>query len=131
MTKYSKTYHIPLKPIRWKHPGKNGKHYYDLQVKEKSVVGLYLLREHKESRPFQGPVHIECRFYMALPKCLRDREPSLWHSKAPDCTNLVKFLEDSITKVGIWKDDRQVAWQDNRKIYDKEPRIEITITELL
>lgn len=128
---YTKTYTIPVEPIRWKHPGRNGKQYYDLQIREKYAVGLYLQRDHQDSPMFMGPLKLELIFYMKIPKLVRNRSKSQWHANAPDCTNLVKFIEDAITKTGvIWQDDRQVAWQDNRKIYDTNPRIEIRITEL-
>jgi len=128
---YSKTYVIPMRPIRWMHPGKNGKNYYDQQGKEKTAVGLYILKEHGKDRPFQGPLKITCTFYMETPKLLRNRHPSGFHCSAPDVTNLTKFLEDAIGRTGVvWTDDRQVAWQENKKIYDKNPRIEITIEEL-
>jgi Holliday junction resolvase RusA-like endonuclease len=126
-------YTIPRKPIAWQRPVtiRYTGAVYDPQVTEKNTIGLYILRDHKNQPMFQGPLHLEATFYLPIPKLNRNRETSIYHSKRPDCDNFLKLVMDSITKTNIvWKDDNQVAKITAQKLYDKNPRTVLIITEL-
>jgi len=45
----------------------------------------------------------------------------------PDCSNLIKLLEDQMTKLGFWKDDSQIAELTIRKFRSDMPGIHFTI----
>lgn len=126
-----KEYVLDFTPIRWKHPGKNNKHFYDQQSHDKLATGLFLVRQHGDEPKFMSSVHVDLTFHMPIPKLKKDREPNVWYSKRPDIDNLQKFIFDAITQTDvIWKDDCIVCSLSCRKIYDKKPRTHIVIKEL-
>lgn len=68
---------------------------------------------------------------MPIPKIIKKREPYKWFAHFPDIDNLQKFIFDAITDTGvIWKDDRLIASLIAKKLYDRNPRTHIIITEL-
>jgi Holliday junction resolvase RusA-like endonuclease len=125
----SKTYCIPIPPISWKRAAMNGSRFFDPQTKEKVTFGIYLLQQHNDEPLFECPIHIDLSFHMIAPKSMKNHKKFPPHGVAPDVDNLVKFILDAIKDVLI-KDDRQVASISARKLYDKEPRTIITITEI-
>ncbi len=128
----TKTYTIMGQPIPWKRPGHAGTHFYDQQHHERLAWSLFLLQQHGNAPMFDGPLFLEIIFYMRIPINVKKRSKCAWHMKIPDSSNLLKFVEDSITDTGtIWKDDCVVSKTLISKIYDKEPRTEITISELI
>jgi Holliday junction resolvase RusA-like endonuclease len=56
-----------------------------------------------------GPVGLYVKFFMPIPKGLKVKEGVfIPHIKKPDTDNLLKAVMDSLTQVGVWKDDSQV-----------------------
>lgn len=126
-----KEYVINFAPIPWKRAGIHGKTFYDKQHHEKLATGLYLNQQHGNAPQFTKPIHVEAIFYMPIPKIIKKREPYKWFANFPDIDNLQKFIFDAITDTGvIWKDDRLIASLIAKKLYDKNPRTHIIITEL-
>lgn len=127
----SREYVINLAPISWKRAGLSKKTFYDKQKHDKLACGLYLSQQHGNAPKFTKALHVECTFYIPLPASIPRRERSCWCSKFPDIDNLQKFLFDAITSTGvIWKDDALISSVHSKKLYDKEPRTHIRITEL-
>lgn len=122
-----KTYVINIPPIAWKRAGKNGKKFYDQQSHEKIAFGLYLAQQHGDLPLFSVPLMVEMTFYIAPPKTVKKRTPYV--ASYPDIDNLMKFVLDAAKDVMI--DDRLVCILQGTKLYDMNPRTEITITELL
>ena len=54
-----------------------------------------------------GPVRLEVTFFMPVPKRMKINEFTP-HVKKPDTDNLLKAVMDSLTEIGVWKDDAQV-----------------------
>lgn len=125
----SKSYTIKVKPIAWQRAARNGSRYFDAQAKDKLAHGLYLINQHGDEPLFDKTIEIDITFYMAIPKTIGDRQISIHHSKSPDLDNLIKFLLDAIKDVLI-TDDRIIWKIYARKYYDKNPRTELTITEV-
>lgn len=74
--------------------------------------------------PINGPVFLATVFYWKED----DKHPfGTFKTTKPDTDNLVKLLKDSITDVGIWKDDSQVAGEQICKQYWSIPGIFIRI----
>ncbi len=129
------TYTIPLEPIAWKRAGMNfdRRLFFDKQKNEKVALGIYLTRDHNNAPRWTGPIAIDVIFYFKIPKSIKDRNinGSLWVYKKPDADNLYKLLADAINDTqSIWTDDCQVADAHIRKLYDKDPRTIITISQL-
>jgi Holliday junction resolvase RusA-like endonuclease len=54
-------------------------------------------------------------------------EPLLPMDVAPDCSNIIKMLEDCLTRLGVWRDDGQVAWLRVGKFWGDDPGIRIRV----
>lgn len=126
----SKSYRININPIAWQRPARNGNRYYDSQAKDKVSFGLYLNHQHNNEAPFDKAIHMEVIFYMPIPKSIKDRKESIYHATTPDLDNLCKFLLDAIKDVLI-TDDRIICSLTAKKVYDKDPRTELIITEVV
>lgn len=126
----SKSYCIKIPPIAWQRARLNGQRFFDGQTKEKVAFGLYLNQQHNDESLFSNPITLDVVFYMAQPKSLKDRKGTMYHSTKPDLDNLIKFLLDSIKDVLI-VDDKIICSIYAKKVYDKEPRTEFVITEVL
>jgi Holliday junction resolvase RusA-like endonuclease len=93
---------------------------------------LALLYEHKPAAPFKGPIHLIARVYLPIPKS-KGRK---WKADAlagiilptvkPDCSNLIKHLEDVMNGV-FFEDDKQIVRENVEKYYGDPARWEITI----
>lgn len=87
--------------------------------------------------PISGPVQIKMRFRLPRPqshyrtgKRYKDLKPSapIPHTKKPDIDNLAKAVMDSLSDIGMWRDD-SIVWDEHAtKIYHDHPGCEITIT---
>lgn len=126
----SKSYCIKINPIAWKRPRLSGNRFYDAQARDKVSFGLYLNQQHANEPLFDKAIRMEIVFYMPIPKTVKNRKPSSYHSGTPDLDNLCKFLLDAIKDVLI-VDDRIICSLSAKKVYDKEPRTELIITEVV
>ncbi len=129
---FSKTYLIPLKPIAWKRVGTNfsKRTFYDRQAQDKIGVGLYLRNQHGNSPIFEGALKFEMISYFPIPARNKSiKEDDIYFLK-PDADNITKFYLDCINDAQLWHDDAQVAVMYCSKLYSKEPRSIITITQL-
>lgn len=61
--------------------------------------------------PLEGPIMLEVAwlFYDET------KAEYQWHTNKPDTDNLVKDLKDCMTKLGFWKDDKQVCVEHTEK----------------
>lgn len=125
----SKFYKINITPIGWRRVSRNQHRYYDPYNKDIVSFGLYLAQQHNEEPFFTKPVHLDVTFYMPISLLLKDRAQSQYHSGTPYLDNLYKFLLNSMKDVVI-ADDRVICSLSVKKVYDKEPRTELTITEV-
>lgn len=79
-------------------------------------------------------LRVELIFFMPIPQSLsKKKKEKLEHSsvaKKPDIDNLVKAVMDAINYTNLWEDDSQISSLEAIKIYSKEPRCRITITEI-
>lgn len=123
------TYIIDGDPISWARarPNYNSRRMWDAQKHEKLVLGLDLVKQHGPNPPFSGPISLEVNFYMKLPQ--KGRNPGDWHSGKPDFSNLLKFIEDTGNKI-LYIDDCMIVSVSGKKVYDRNPRTEFTITRL-
>lgn len=88
--------------------------------------------------PWTGPIGITFVFVFGRPQNhygtgknaskLKDWAPFTC-TKKPDCTNLEKFIEDSMNQV-FFKDDSQIVFKQTIKRYGESPRTYVEITDL-
>lgn len=102
------------------------------RIAERSILAQAL--DSRPSAPLKGPVKIDIKFFMPIPKSVRKRLRPLMesetfpHTKKPDIDNLVKSVLDPLNTV-FWEDDRQIYCVSTSKCYGKIPRTEVIIEE--
>ncbi|MHC4616316.1 MAG: RusA family crossover junction endodeoxyribonuclease [Planctomycetota bacterium] len=94
---------------------------------------ISLLTPHVPPEPFSGPIRLKVwwnyPWRKSEPKKNRT-EGWKWCDTRPDCDNLLKLLEDVMTRLGFWTDDSQVAQVTFSKRWCDVPGIEIEVYEL-
>lgn len=123
------TYIIEGDPIAWARakPNFNSRRMWDSQKQQKLILGLSLVKQHGSNPPFAGPLFMEVNFYMQLPK--KGKNAGDWFDGRPDLSNLLKFIEDTGSKI-IYIDDCLICYTIMKKVYDEHPRTEFTIARL-
>jgi Holliday junction resolvase RusA-like endonuclease len=99
-------------------------------TKDKVSFGLYLSQQHNEEPFFSKPIHIEATFYMPISKSVHERVQNFYHTTVPYLDNLWRFLVEALKGVTI-ADERVICSFSVKKVYDKEPRTELVITEVV
>lgn len=125
----SKAYCIKVIPISWQRIVRSNNRFYDSQTRDRVVFGLSLGQQHNEEPLFLKPIHMDVTFYMPIPKPIKDRQPSVHHSVSPSIDCLYRFFIDAIKDILI-TDVRVICSLSMKKVYDKEPRTELVITEV-
>lgn len=119
-------------PVGWTRakPNFDKRKIYDGQKDMKLVIGLELKRQCRHL-PLEGPIILKAIFYMPIPPSFSQQKRETMvgqpHLKAPDASNLLKFYEDVMVDAGIIVDDRLLFNEHIVKIYDRVPRVEITL----
>lgn len=129
----SQRYIVPGTPIAWKRAGRSGNRFFDQQVQDKINWSIYLDSQHDDKTMFEGPIHVDFLFYFKIPHShSKKKKLSLLgfpHIFRPDTSNLIKFVEDTITGL-LFSDDCIISSLSAKKLYDDEARTEFIITEL-
>lgn len=71
-----------------------------------------LCSRHVPAQPMEGPLSLSIDFVFPWRTSEPQKRRALGrvpHTSKPDCSNLVKMLEDCLTKLRFWQDDSQVA----------------------
>ena len=106
---------------------------YIHHFKEKHVEGMRAefelkLKRHKPKKPVQGPVRLSLSLFFDV-----KRPKKLWgtyKTTRPDLDNYAKELIDSMTAVGYWEDDSEIADLHVVKYYSEKGAIYIKAEEL-
>ncbi len=103
----------------------------------RAVVAVFA-RQAYQGPPLTGPLSLTVRFMLPRPQShfrggrqggrLREDAPH-WHTKKPDCTKLLRALEDACTSI-LWVDDSQIAHQEVEKVYAAMPGAMVTVRQL-
>jgi Holliday junction resolvase RusA-like endonuclease len=81
------------------------------------------------------PVELLCRFYFPIPKAEKkllkrvEAGEIVFHTKRPDLSNCIKFIEDCWNDF-VFHDDAQIVRISALKYYGLEPRTGITVSTL-
>lgn len=129
---------IPGIPIAKKRPrfARRGKFvvtYNDQGTEE----GRFLFEAQRQWRrePLKEPLIVECSFFMPIPKGTSKKKILAMlagtekHTKKPDASNLIKFIEDCLNGF-VWKDDSQIFRIVGEKFFSESPRTLIQIKEV-
>jgi Holliday junction resolvase RusA-like endonuclease len=134
MSLYSLTITIPGKPIAKARPRffRRGNFVgtFNCQETEEGRMKWEIAHQfNREPIPSGFPIILHALFCMPIPGSMSKKrlsELNFSHVKKPDTDNLVKFIKDCGNGV-LWVDDSQVCDVHARKIYDQNPRTEITL----
>lgn len=86
--------------------------------------------------PFEGALFLSVDVYFPIPKSYTKRDKEAAESgrkkpaKKPDIDNLIKTAMDGLNEV-VFHDDKQVTHLQACKKYSYEPRMEITVREVV
>lgn len=89
----------------------------------------------KPDVPLECALSMTVRTYRQIPKSFSKARKSnaliglIRPTQRPDCSNLIKGLEDSLHGI-IYKDDSQIVDLRVEKWYSEEPRVEVAIREV-
>lgn len=87
------------------------------------------LAPHRPAEPLQGPIELDVRWYYMIED--DKHEDGEFKTTKPDCSNLIKLIEDEMTRLGFWKDDAQVALTFQYKIWKEHVEgVGITVKQL-
>lgn len=114
---------------------KNGPVFFkNKKAKEAELSLTDLLMPHQPETPFEGPLELRVVFQWpwlkSMPKRVTENHPSVWYDKRPDCSNIVKMIEDMMTRLRFWTDDSQVSRLIVEKQLGDNPGISIEINSL-
>ena len=107
---------------------------YDSQKQEKLLVGLILKSQLISS--LVGNLSMDIKFYFPISRAVSHKKQKelrgTFRGVRPDLSNCIKFYEDVMQNVGIYKDDAQIVEITSQKLYDDGagPRVEITLRQL-
>lgn len=91
--------------------------------------------EHKPKELLEGALVMQVDIYRSIPKSFSKvkrtaiKDGILRPTTKPDCSNVVKGIEDALNGV-IYKDDSQIVESVVKKFYSDTPRVAITIFEI-
>lgn len=84
--------------------------------------------ERKPPAPIgEAPLSMELTFHLPRPQSLPKR--ILYHVKRPDCSNLLKGVEDALRGI-VYRDDSQLVRVTVEKIYSNSPGVEIRVAHV-
>ena len=87
------------------------------------------LMKHKPKECFEknAPLKLSVTFFYAIKQKKRWWK---WKTSRPDLDNLMKNLQDYMTKLRYYADDSQIVWLESKKFHSEKNKIEIEITEV-
>jgi len=121
---------IPLARPRF---NRNTLHLYDSQSAERIHTRLLLEYLWGNNAPLTGSLYLEVVFHLPIPASLSEKKRNALvdthHSKKPDASNLLKWLEDIGNEI-CWHDDAMFSEIRVKKVYSLKPKTMFVVGEL-
>ncbi len=105
---------------------------WNAHKERKLIADISFESQHGERPLFSGPISFDALFYFPIPHPVRAKIKAKhgdMHSDKPCVFLLLNFLVTSSQGI-FFVDTRNVVHTSGFKLYDREPRTELTITEL-
>lgn len=106
---------------------RTGGWYKPPELKDAEQKYMAYAGEVRPETPIEGAVRLQVFIRFPLTGSHRDGEPK---TSRPDTDNMVKALKDSMTRVGFWRDDAQVADERVVKLWALVPGILVRVWPL-
>lgn len=124
-------FHIPGEPpkVTAQQKGVNrrtGKYYKPAELRDAEAKYLAYANEARPAQPMEGPVKLTVIFVFQAGTLHIPGSPK---TTKPDTDNMLKALKDSLTRAGYWKDDAQVWNETTAKIWGRDPRIVVIVSD--
>lgn len=104
------------------------------KVREAENFLAALIAPYAPPKPIEGAVRldIEWRFpyRKSEPKRVTNAGADVRHTVRPDLDNLEKSLIDTMTRLGFWRDDAQIADKRTSKFRSAKSGLAVTVTAL-
>ncbi|MGN0844729.1 MAG: RusA family crossover junction endodeoxyribonuclease [Kiritimatiellia bacterium] len=94
----------------------HGQLYKTPELRNLEAKFISLLEPYAPPIPWNCPIGLTIRWIFLKPK----RAKGIFKTTKPDCTNLIKTLEDCMTRCGFWKDDALVVHKEETKLWAGE-----------
>ena len=101
-------------------------------VAAKAMLDEMLLR-HQPSAPVSGPVHLSLEFtwpWLAGDSLRLRKQGRTPHTSKPDCSNVLKTLEDRLVALRFLEDDRFLVTVTVTKFRGERPGIRVAIVQV-
>ncbi len=114
---------------------KEGKYFIGKKSDSKAIQTqndlMTLLYPHRPEKPFEGALEVKIKWVYPYRKSepKKNRQGEILCYTRPDIDNLCKLLFDTMTRIGFWLDDSQVAKLEFVKNWGDRPRIELFIKD--
>lgn len=105
------------------------RHYIKKDVRQAGNMLWSLLQPHAPKEPLHGAVCLDVTFVWPWRKSepQKNRVGLKPMIVRPDCSNLVKQIEDVLTGLAFWDDDAQIADLRVRKYWGDTPGIKVIV----
>lgn len=143
-TQKSSSFFIDLEPIRATHQSnarimkrKGGGYFFgkpsNSPIKKWCKDFAFLAKLYVPAKPHDCPIKLHVTFYFIPPKAIQKRAEFIMGKKVPmtvrpDCSNLIKAVEDTLTDCGFWVDDSRIYTLTVDKFYSLNSGIEVSYT---
>lgn len=107
---------------------KHGNHrFYQRNNGEAEAKLIAYLIKHIPSEPYTGPIRVVMKWCYPLKGKHFDGEP---YTSKPDVDNICKAPYDIMSRLGFWKDDKQIYSAVTEQFWSKIPGIYVKIEEV-
>ena len=103
------------------------RHFYKRRNGEAEARLAMHLKKHIPETQYTGAIKVTSIWYFQLKGKHKDREP---YTNKPDIDNICKALYDIMSRLGYWKDDKQIVKANTEKYWSEKPGIFIRIEEV-
>ena len=101
--------------------------FHGAKMQRDAATWAVLLRPHAPLEPRTGPLSLEIDFVYPHTRTSAKTPAMSWKSTRPDVDGAVKHFIDSMSKVGFFVDDAQIAELTIRKWHSDTPRIVVSL----
>lgn len=103
------------------------------KAQEAENTYLILCRPFRPDAPLEGPLKLQIDFVFPWRKTEPKKNLALGrlpHTSRPDCSNIVKCIEDCLTTLRFWNDDGQIADLHVTKAWGDKVGISVAVSKI-